>query len=134
MSALRVLVVEDNELNAELARDLLELCAHAVAVATDGTELRRRLALEPPDIVLMDLLLADADGRALLAELRRVAAFDRVPVVAVTAQALTGDAERLLAAGFDGVLNKPIDTRTFVAAVEAFAAAGRRAAAPRDVR
>lgn len=118
---LRVLIVEDNELNAELARDLLEMASHAVTVVPDARTFRARLlAREAPDIVLMDLLLTDADGRDLLSELRGVPSFATVPVIAVTAQALSGDAERLLAAGFDGVLNKPIDTRTFVASVEGF--------------
>jgi two-component system, sensor histidine kinase and response regulator len=123
---LRILVVEDNELNAELARDLLERSGHVVTIARDRVELLRQLGVQPPDIVLMDLLLPDADGSELLVELRRIAAFGRVPVVAVTAQALAGDTERLLARGFDGVLTKPIDTRTFVAAVQGLAAAGRR--------
>jgi len=124
--ALRILMVEDNALNAELARDLLEMGGHSVVVACDGADFRDWLARDPPDIVLMDLLLPDADGRELLGELRRVTRFDRVAVVALTAQALSGDAERLLAGGFDGVLNKPIDTRTFVASVQNLATARRR--------
>ena len=125
--SLRVVIVEDNALNAELERDLLEMAGHAVVVVPDGASFRAGLASDAPDIVLMDLLLPDADGRELLRELRRVAAFDAVPVVAVTAQALTGDAERLLAGGFDGVLHKPIDTRSFVASVQELAQPRRRA-------
>jgi CheY-like chemotaxis protein len=123
---LRILMVEDNALNAELVRDLLEMAGHSVVVACDGADFRDRLVHDPPDIVLMDLLLPDADGRDLLGELRRAGRFEHVPVVALTAQALSGDADRLLSAGFDGVLNKPIDTRTFVASVRDLATARRR--------
>lgn len=123
---MKILLVEDDRLNAELARDLLEAGGHDVEHAADGRELRNKMADVQPDVVLMDLLLPDANGVQLMGELRRAGAYDRVPIVAVTAQALTGDAERLLSAGFDGVLNKPIDTRAFVGAVESFVSSGRR--------
>jgi CheY-like chemotaxis protein len=123
---MRVLLVEDDRLNAELARDLLELDGHDVAHASDAAGLRALLDGMAPDIVLMDLLLPDGNGVELMGELRRREPLAQVPIVAVTAQALTGDAERLLAAGFDGVLYKPIDTRRFAASVVAFAARGRR--------
>lgn len=119
---LRVLLVEDNSLNQELARDLLEMAGHNVTVAGDGTSLRALVALNiAPDIVLMDVLLPGADGVTLLRELRALSPFRVVPVVAVTAQALAGDQQRFLDAGFDGVLTKPINTRTFVEAVEMYA-------------
>jgi CheY-like chemotaxis protein len=121
-----VLLVEDDRLNAELAGDLLEIDGHDVTHAPDAAGLRAHLGDTPPDVVLMDLLLPDGNGVDLMADLRRLPAYATVPIVAVTAQALTGDTERLLAAGFDGVLHKPIDTRTFVVAVEAFVKSGRR--------
>jgi CheY-like chemotaxis protein len=120
--ALRVLVVEDNPLNQELVRDLLEAAGHRVEVAGDGAQLRRLAAAGAPDIVLMDILLGSESGVTLLADLRSRPAFERVPVLAVTAQALAGDREHFLAAGFDAVVTKPIDTRTFVADVEQHAA------------
>jgi CheY-like chemotaxis protein len=123
---MRVLLVEDDRLNAELARDLLEIDGHTVAHAADAAGLRALVAAEAPDVVLMDLLLPDGNGVELMGELRRRPAFAAVPIVAVTAQALTGDSERLLAAGFDGVLHKPIDTRTFASAVEGLVKSGRR--------
>lgn len=123
---MKVLLVEDDRLNAELARDLLEVHGHEVAHAPDAAALRDVMGEPAPDVVLMDLLLPDGNGTDLLGELRRIQRFDAVPVVAVTAQALTGDAERLLQAGFDGVLHKPIDTRSFVVAIEAFVETGRR--------
>jgi two-component system sensor histidine kinase/response regulator len=125
--ALRILLVEDNRLNQELVRDLLEAAGHTVHVAGDGPAMRAHLAADgAPDIILLDVLLPGTDGVELLGELRR-STFSTLPVVAVTAQALPGDLERFTAAGFDAVMTKPIDTRSFVAAVEQ--QAGRRRAA-----
>ena len=119
---LSVLVVEDNALNQELARDLLELAGHEVTVAANGEALRALVADHcEPTIVLMDELLPGTDGVTLMRELRRLPRFAELPIVAVTAQALTGDRRRFLEAGFDGVLTKPLDTRTFVAEVEELA-------------
>lgn len=122
--SLRILVVEDNPMNAHLARVVLELDGHAVVEAASGAALRALLAAgTAPDVVLMDILLPDTDGVTLLAEVR--AHLPAVPVIALTAHALTGDEARLLAAGFDGVMTKPINTRTFAATVAAAAARGR---------
>jgi CheY-like chemotaxis protein len=116
--SLFILLVEDNPLNAELACALLEGDGHTVAHAPSADAFRARLGAEQtPDIVLMDILLPDADGVALLGELRAKERFAAIPAVAVTAQALAGETERFLAAGFDGVITKPIDTRTFAAEV-----------------
>jgi CheY-like chemotaxis protein len=119
---MKVLLVEDNLLNQELARDLLEAAGHAVELAVDGAGVRRQVADGVvPDVVLMDVLLPGADGVTLLGELRATPRFRGVPVIAVTAQALAGDRTRFMNAGFDAVLTKPIDTRTFVAEVEQYA-------------
>jgi CheY-like chemotaxis protein len=120
---LRVLYVEDNRLNQELVRDLLEAEGHSVELANDGDAFRRRAAGDRPDIILMDILLPGTDGITLLRELRGAGRWPGVPVVAVTAQALSGDRQRLLDAGFRGVLEKPLDTRTFVHDVVRHAAA-----------
>ncbi len=120
---LDVVLVEDNALNRELFQDLLEGENHAVRAAYNGAELRAHVrAGEVPDVVLMDILLPDSDGVELLKELR-YGAWSHVPVAALTAQATAGDAERFLAAGFDAVIVKPIDTRTFVKRVELIASA-----------
>ena len=78
-----------------------------------------------PDIVLMDILLPDGEGPALLRELRALPVFKDVPVVALTAQALSGDADRFLAQGFNAVITKPINTRTFATEVARWAAKGK---------
>jgi CheY-like chemotaxis protein len=118
--ALRVLLVEDNALNQELARDLLEAAGHRVEVIDDGESFRERMAGgAAPDVVLMDVLLPGVDGVTLVRELRAGGA--TLPVVAVTAQVLAGEVERFMSAGFDAVIGKPIDTRRFVADVESWA-------------
>ena len=122
--SLRILVVEDNAMNANLARIVLEMDGHTVLEAASGGALRAMLAAgATPDVVLMDILLPDTDGVTLLVDVR--ARLPAVPVVALTAHALTGDEARLRAAGFDAVMTKPIDTRTFAATVAAAAARGR---------
>ncbi len=125
MSGLDVLMVEDNPLNLELARDLLELEGHAVRACEDGAALRRALARDPaPSVVLMDIMLPDASGADLLLEVKACAAWAAVPVVALTAHASAAEIERLRGLGFVEVLTKPIDTRTFVANVERLSRAG----------
>jgi two-component system cell cycle response regulator DivK len=121
VSALRILVVEDNALNLRLVRDILELRGHTVRTAGDVAEARQQLAGQPPSLVLMDIQIPGGGGELLLREIRSSAGLAALPVIAVTAQAMDGDRQRLLAAGFDGYLSKPIDVRTFAATVEGFA-------------
>jgi CheY-like chemotaxis protein len=109
-----VLVVEDNEKNRKLARDLLSFRGFRVAEATTATDALIAARAEPPALVLMDVALPDMDGVEALRILRDDPLTTDVPVVAVTAFAMKGDRERLLAAGFDGYVAKPIDARTFV--------------------
>jgi two-component system cell cycle response regulator DivK len=109
-----VLVVEDNDKNRKLARDLLGFRGFRVAEATTATDALIAARAEPPDLVLMDVALPDMDGVEALRLLRSDPLTKDVPVVAVTAFAMKGDRERLLDAGFDGYVAKPIDARTFV--------------------
>jgi two-component system, cell cycle response regulator DivK len=113
----RVLVVEDNEKNMKLVRELLEATGYRPLEATTGS-LALELALEHrPDLVLMDIRLPDIDGLEALLRLRADERTATIPVLAVTAQAMQGDRERFLAAGFDGYLSKPIDVGELLAAV-----------------
>lgn len=112
-----VLVVEDNEKNRKLARDLLSFRGFRVAEATTATDALIAARAEPPDLVLMDVALPDMDGVEALRLLRSDPLTKGVPVVAVTAFAMKGDRERLLDEGFDGYVAKPIDVRTFVDAL-----------------
>lgn len=112
---MKVVVVEDNALSAELVEMLLASEGHEVRIARDGAEFRTLLANEIPDIVLMDMSLPDTTGPELLAATQ--GALAGVPVLAVTAHA--GDAS--LTSSFAAVITKPIDTRTFAARVAAAA-------------
>jgi two-component system cell cycle response regulator DivK len=122
MSAtLRVLLVEDQPLNLELATDVLEAAGFTVLQATTaetGVQTARR---ERPDIILMDLRLPGMDGHHALRLLRADPETRAIPTIALTAQAMKGDQEAALAAGFDGYLAKPIDTRSFARLVAGFA-------------
>ena len=110
-----VLVVEDNEKNRKLVRDLLGFRGFRVVEATTATDaLIAARADDRPELVLMDVQLPDMDGGEALRLLREDPATADLPVVAVTAFAMKGDRERLLAEGFDGYIAKPIDVRTFV--------------------
>jgi two-component system, cell cycle response regulator DivK len=127
----KVLVVEDNALNLELVVDLLEAGGFAVchaATAEEGLHVAREAK---PDLILMDLSLPGMDGLAAIKALRANPATCHLPILAVTAHAMRGDEEKAQAAGCDGYLTKPIDTREFVAKVAGFigADASRRTSA-----
>jgi len=120
MKAPVVLVVEDNERNRKLVRDVLGFAGFTVIEATtaeDGVA----LALErSPDIVLMDLQLPGMDGIEALRRLRDMPKTRSLPVVAVTAFAMRDDRERVLSAGFDGYLEKPISVRALPDQIRGF--------------
>ena len=108
-----VLLVEDNDRNLKLARDVLEFAGFTVIVAVSGEDAVVRATSARPDLVLMDLQLPGIDGHEALSRLRRDDRTSDIPVVALTAFAMREDRERALAAGFDGYLHKPIDVRRF---------------------
>jgi two-component system cell cycle response regulator DivK len=109
----RVLLVEDNEQNLELAQFLLEEDGLVVEVARNALEARLALTRHPPAIVLMDIDLPGIDGLDLVMEIRRNQAWRRLPVVALTAHAMRGDRERFLAGGCNGYISKPIQVASF---------------------
>ncbi len=113
MTAERILVVEDNDKNLKLARDLLEWAGFVVEAATTGEDGVAVALRSAPDLILMDLQLPGIDGFEALTRLREHDETRGVPVVALTASAMAMDRERALAAGFDGFLEKPIDVRAF---------------------
>ena len=130
----RILIVEDNPLNRLLIHDLLELRGHAVLEAATVDEARALLAAERPDLLLLDVQIPGGGGEAVIREVRRRRELAGLPIVAVTSLAMPGDRERLLSIGFHGYLSKPIDTRTFGVAIEAFLAPQADAGGKRHVR
>jgi CheY-like chemotaxis protein len=122
MTGNKILIIEDNLLNLELATDLLEANGFAVAsapTAEEGLQLARELE---PDLVLMDFGLPGMDGLSATKHLKDDPATSHLAIVGLTAHAMKGDEELALNAGCDGYLTKPIDTRTFVATVKKFLA------------
>jgi CheY-like chemotaxis protein len=115
-----ILVVEDNERNLKLLRDVLEYAGYDVRTARTGEDGVTLAVEEPPDLVLMDLQLPGIDGMEALRRLRESPRTAGIPVVAVTAQAMKQDRERALEAGFDGYVEKPISVRTFPGQVRGF--------------
>ena len=115
-----ILVVEDNERNLKLLRDVLEYAGYDVRVARTGEDGVTLAVKEPPDLVLMDLQLPGIDGMEALRRLRESPRTAGIPVVAVTAQAMKQDRERALDAGFNGYIEKPISVRAFPDQVRRF--------------
>ena len=103
-----ILVVDDNPASRELVRAILKGSGAQVLEACDGEEALRIVALACPDLVLLDLDLPGLDGFAVLRRLRQDPQFQGLSVVAVTAYAMQGDREKVLAAGFDGYISKPV--------------------------
>jgi two-component system, cell cycle response regulator DivK len=117
MAGERVLIVEDNEKNMKLVRDILEAMGYSPLEASSGERALALAAESTPALVLMDIQLPDIDGAEALQRLRSNERTAAIPVLALTAQAMQGDRERVLAAGFDGYLSKPVDVDELIAAV-----------------
>lgn len=116
----KILVVEDNKTNRDLMVYLLKAFGYATSEADNGLggiELARR---EHPQLIVCDIHLPQLDGYGVIRELKADAALKTTPVVAVTALAMVGDRDRILAAGFDGYVSKPIAPETFVPEIEKF--------------
>lgn len=112
-----ILVVEDNPMNLELVRDVLTTAGMKVVEARTAQESLTAAAEIKPDLILLDIRLPGMDGYAVLERLRSNPATKSIPVIALTAQAMVGDREQALAAGFSEYIAKPIDTRTLAAQV-----------------
>ena len=125
--AARVLLVEDNPANLALMQYLLKASGYATLTAGDGREGVAVAEHESPDIILMDLQMPIMNGYEAAREMREVPALRGVPIIAVTAYAMVGDRDKILARGFDGYIAKPIAPERFVAEVEAFISQALRA-------
>ena len=120
MAGPQILVVEDNEKNMKLFRDVLQATGHRTLEATTGGRAVELATEHSPDLVLMDIQLPDIGGVEALGRLRADARTASVPVVALTAQAMEGDRERFLAAGFDDYLSKPVNVADLIATVQRY--------------
>jgi CheY-like chemotaxis protein len=116
----RILVIEDNTTNMELMTYLLTAFGHTTIAARDGEEGVEAALHLNPDLILCDLALPKIDGYGVARRLRGEPGLSAVPMIAVTASAMVGDRDKVMAAGFDGYISKPITPETFVAEVENF--------------
>jgi len=122
-----ILLVEDNETNQMLAMTVLQRDGYRVEVAGSSEEAALRLAAARPDLILMDLQLPGQDGLSLTRALKEDPATNSIPIVAMTAHAMLGDADEALAAGCAGYIAKPIDTRVLGDQVRRYLAASKTA-------
>ena len=119
---IRILVAEDNEVNRSVIRGLLTKSGHAVDIVVDGVEAVAAAMRSSYDLILMDVQMPKMDGIAATARIRSLSGdAGRVPIIAVTANAMAGDRERYLAAGMDDYVSKPIDPAKLAAVIAYFA-------------
>jgi len=118
----KILVVEDNERNRRLLRDVLQFHGFAVIEAINGAEGITMARAEKPDIILMDMQMPVMDGFAAIRTLKNDPVLKQIKIVAVTSFAMTGDREKIIAAGADGYVSKPIDTRELPAMLKELSA------------
>jgi two-component system cell cycle response regulator DivK len=113
MSGELVLIVDDNEKNTRLARDVLRFAGFRTIEAGSGGAASSLAVEHLPDVILMDIRLPDMEGTLVLRNLKEEPRTARIPVVALTSFAMKGDRESFLEAGFDGYLEKPISVKAF---------------------
>jgi CheY-like chemotaxis protein len=118
----RVLVVDDHELNLKLLQHVLEFEGHDVVVADSLASAERAFVETKPALIVLDVQLPDGDGLDLARRVKAMPPTQSCAIVACTADAMTGDRERALAAGCDAYVSKPIDTRQFAALVSSMLA------------
>ena len=104
-----ILIVEDDPNSRMLARDLLQRFGYAIIEATDGKQGVELAKARKPDLILMDIMMPEMDGLEATRILKADATTKKIPVLALTSYAMTGDKERILQAGCDGYVTKPID-------------------------
>jgi len=123
----KILVIEDNEQNLYLVRFILERSGYDVFAAMDGRSGIERAASLRPDLILLDIQLPVLDGYEVARRLRQNPDLADTPIVAVTSYAMTGDREKVMEAGCNGYIEKPIDPDTFVKKIEKHFAGKSRA-------
>lgn len=126
----RIVIIEDNQANLELVKYLLECSGYEVSVARDGQQGVDLVPQVRPDLVVCDLQMPVLDGYQVLTLLRKNPDVARIPIIAVTAFSMPNDRQKVMTAGFDGYISKPIDPETFVSQVGAFLPAALRRSLP----
>ena len=121
----QVMIVEDNELNMKLFRDLIEASGYTTIQTRNGMEALDLARKHRPDLILMDIQLPGMDGITALKQLRAEPKTKTIPVIAITASAMTHNRQTMLAEGFDGYQTKPISLKDFLGEVERVLAAAR---------
>jgi CheY-like chemotaxis protein len=122
-----ILLVEDDATNRKLVRVVLgDKSRYRILEASSAAEAMEQLRRVKPDLLLLDIRLGEGSGLDVIGAVRADSAFNDVPAVAITAQAMKNDEQRFLAAGFDGYLSKPVDTRHLPEVVERFINEGRK--------
>jgi CheY-like chemotaxis protein len=116
---MKILYVEDNEDNVYMLRRRLERAGFAVVIAGDGTQGIAMATSEQPDLILMDLSLPDVDGWECTRRIKADPATRHIPVIAITANAMTGDKDKALAAGCDDFDTKPVEIARLLAKISA---------------
>jgi two-component system cell cycle response regulator DivK len=117
-----ILVVEDNEKNRKLVRDVLTFKGYTIVEADNGEDGVRLAQERVPKLILMDIQLPGIDGIEALRRIRANDATRAIPIIAVTASAMDRDRQQIMAAGFDAYQSKPLNVKEFIAAVEAILA------------
>ncbi len=118
--ASKILVIEDNDRNRRLVKILLSAKGYDVIEAKTGEEALIYLNEEKPDLILLDVQLPNMDGLTLTQNIRSQPQLKDIPIIAVTAYAMKGDRERVLSAGCDAYVSKPIDTRALPELIDNF--------------
>lgn len=122
-----VLIVDDNAINLELAEEVLKLEGYEVRTAANASEALRAIAADQPRLILMDLQMPGVDGLTLTRQLKADPATRDIVIVALTAYAMKGDAEKAREAGCDGYVSKPVDVRTLAKVVGSYLVPSRAA-------
>jgi two-component system cell cycle response regulator DivK len=116
----KILIVEDNHDNRELVVKVLKNKGYITAEAIDGEEALEKAVSEKPDLILLDISLPKLDGYEVVRRLKSIEEFRDTPVVAFTAHAMKGDREKVIVAGFEGYISKPVNIRELPDQIRSF--------------
>jgi|SRR5688572_24231799 two-component system cell cycle response regulator DivK len=113
-----ILIVEDNDKNLKLVRDVLQYRGHTTIAAMTGHEGLRLARQERPQLILMDIQLPDIDGISALRELRADTSLEGIAILAISASVMPDEQQKIIASGFDAYITKPINVKQFIETVE----------------